>query len=179
MRRSRYRSKILPLALFTVLLLSFTSLASSLSCDSGGLDSQCNITNSHDVTAESINGSGDLLIKSGGQLTTSSGPNTIAEIDLDGNITVQNGELNGNFNISAKNLELESGQYIDSNFKGYAGGSSGGGDGNGPGGGVGLATQGSSYDAGGAGYGGKGADGNSDAGGTGGSNYGDRKKPSS
>jgi len=139
-----------------------TKIAHNFVCDSGTLDTTCYVTSTQDVSGETISGSGNLVIQSGGSLTT--GNATSTNINMGGDITIEseNG-LNGNFNVTCTNLTINSGASINANGKGYTGGE-------GPGQG-----SDSGYAGGGAGYGGNGGD--SSNGISGGSSYGSLTTP--
>ncbi|NOR85253.1 hypothetical protein GQ473_03985, partial [archaeon] len=133
---------------------------SAVTCDSGTLDTTCNITTSQNVTGEDISGSGNLVIRNGGDLWTDSGPDTTVAINMAGYVAIESGgSITGNANITTANLTIETGGEINVDYKGYAGGpklSAGFGSGAG----------GTGTGGGGAGHGGNGGNGYGSAGGT-------------
>lgn len=149
------------------------TLAKNFACDVGTLDDTCEVSSSQAITdASTISGTGNLTIKNGGNLSTSS--QQAFTISMGGTVTIESGgNITGNLtNLTAANLDIQSGGNINVSGKGYPS-SSGPGEG----------TDGTTYKGGGGGgYGGYGGDGNTSQGGAsiqagGNSLYGDPNAP--
>ena len=95
-------------------------LAQSFTCDSGDLNTTCYINTSHNITGETISGSGNLEIQNGGNLYTDQGEGTIAIINMGGSMEIKTGgKIEGNINLTASDLTIESGASISADFNGY------------------------------------------------------------
>lgn len=131
-------------------------------CDSGDLNTTCTISTAKNVpTGFAFNGSGNLVIASGGVLRAVGG-NQEMSFNLNGDVTVQSGGIiEGNItNLLATNMDIQSGGIVRADADGFL--SNKYAAGNGPGGGaVGAYNSG----AGGGGYGGAGATSGTSAGG--------------
>ncbi|MDA3814975.1 MAG: hypothetical protein PF549_01250, partial [Patescibacteria group bacterium] len=111
------------------------------SCDSGNISDTCTITSTKTLTdGETINVN-NLIIDSGGELTTDYNATTFHydsfSLVASGDVTLQNGgTITGNVEITANNLTVDGTSSIDASAKGYAGGTSTHPTGYGPGGGL-------------------------------------------
>ncbi|NOQ56005.1 MAG: hypothetical protein GQ477_04340, partial [Nanohaloarchaea archaeon] len=112
----------------------FAYVTCNIVCSGGGsLSDTCYINDSQSVSGCIINGS-NLVLQSGGDLTSSAGNAFI--LNMSGNITIESyGKITGNVNITASNLTIETNGEINLNGKGYARGATGT-DGSGPGAGI-------------------------------------------
>jgi hypothetical protein len=149
--------------------VTFTTLAAASSgtalvCSGGGdINTTCNV---NDVQAFTNNSNiyvpGNLVIQSGGSLTTLLTESIV--LDVDGNITVESGgSIAANLTLlETTTLDIQAGGKIDASALGYAGGGNGAQSGTGPSPGIGFA--GSSADPGGAGHASPGADGRASGG---------------
>ncbi len=147
------------------------TIAHNFACDSGTLADTCNVTTTQAMTnGSSISGTGSLVIKNGGNLTTSNAQSF--SIAMDGSVTIESGgNITGNLSsLTAASLDVQTGGNINANSKGSTGGT--GANGSGTGRGVGCGSSGC-Y-GGGAGYGGTGGKATSNAGGP---SYGSIKSP--
>lgn len=143
-----------------------TVVARNFACDVGTLDDTCEVSANNVMTnGSSISGTGNLVLKNGGILTTAAGESF--SINMGGDVTIESGgTITGNItDLIADNLDIQTGGTINLNTKGSSSsaGTGQGGDGaNGSG-------------AGGAGYGGAGGNGNEGV--AGGSSYGSISAP--
>ncbi|KPV40174.1 hypothetical protein AN478_08555 [Thiohalorhabdus denitrificans] len=169
-------------AVVTAFLLVLPQSAwAAFSCDSGTLDTTCEVTTDQTLAeGEVVEGAGHLIVRNGGVIRTNQAEK--ARMEMGGDITVEDGGLiRANLSLlQAANLTLEGDQgngggRIDVSGWGYRGGSQRQGGG-GPGGG----SDSTYRSGGGAGHGGGGGEGHPGAGsggGAGGSEYGDHEAP--
>lgn len=139
-------------------------------CDSGNLSTTCTIsTKKYLGDNQLINGTGNLIIANGGQLISLGGEQRL-RIDIDGNLTVQNGGLiEANLpTFEMNNLDIQTGGIVRASGKGFVGGSVWE-NGSGPGGGI--------HNASGAGGGGHGGLGGQVQAATAGATYGSATNP--
>lgn len=142
-------------------------IAHNFACDSGTLADTCNVSSTQAISnGSTISGTGNLVIQSGGNLTTNSAESFT--IDMDGYVTIQNGgAITGNLtSLTGSALTIESTGSINANTKGYASST-------GTGEGANWGTNGNG--GGGAGHGGAGGDSNNGT--AGGIIYGDLSAP--
>ena len=152
---------------------SSVAYAHNFACDSGSLDTNCNITTTQSVSdGYWMSGLGNLTILAGGGLYCSPAQGFTINM-TSGFVKMLAGSfINCSVNISAKNFYMESSSKINASRFGYAGGANA--SGSGPGGG-GYNTSGS-RGGGGAGFGGTGGVGGN-SGGAGGGIYGSNSTP--
>ena len=148
--------------IFVGLFFGFSPVLASFSCDTGDLNTDCYITHKKILApGEVITGSGNIIIKNGGNLTLSS-PSVFA-IHISGDLTVESGgKITGNLDLLCQNLDIQPGGKIDVTARGYAGGTcshSHAYNGEGPGAGGGATIRNPYAGGGGAGYGGNGGKG--------------------
>ncbi|MFH1183181.1 MAG: fibronectin type III domain-containing protein [Candidatus Moraniibacteriota bacterium] len=143
--------------------------AHNFACNTGTLNDTCTVSSSNTMTNnETIGGTGNLVIASGGALTsTAENRFTVNMTGGSSTVTIQSGgTITGNVTINAVTVNVNSGGSINVDGKGYAGGTNGSsGSGDGGGGSGGAANP---FSGAGGGYGGHGE--NNDY--TGGSSYG-------
>ena len=101
--------------------MPFISTSTALTCDAGTVDSTCVINTTHDVSTETIIGTGSIEVREGGTLTTDDGVANLATFELDGEFYI-NDTVNGNFDITASDLEITENGQLRSDSRGYYGG---------------------------------------------------------
>ena len=123
-------------------------------CDRGGYDTECEVRSQDELNdGESISGTGRLEIQDGSLLKNGNGYTESAELNFSEIEMFDGSGIYGNVNLTAENITLSSGSYINTTGLGYTSGM-------GPG-----APGDDNYEEGGGGFGGYGGDGqNSDGG---------------
>jgi hypothetical protein len=100
------------------------ALAHNFACDEGTLDATCNVSSVQTMSNNDlISGTGNLVIQSGGDITSAAGDEF--SIAMDGDITIDSGgHISGNLSsLTAANMTVNG--TINVNGKGFAGGGSG------------------------------------------------------